>query len=250
MSGPVPVLHVFPISHYCEKAAWGLDALGVAHEARAVAPGLHVALAKRLRLRKSQVPILVVPGGRAVQGSGPILDWAEAETGRSLGGADPEAERRLDRVLGVHVRRHFYCHALFESPAEIRGIFSDGLPAHTRALLRLAWPALRRLMIRGMDLAPQNAADSAARIEGELDWLDARLSDRGPYLAGDAPGRIDIAAASLLAPIAAPPEHPLYPRLPVPQPIAADHARWRERPCLRLARRLYAEHRYTPSPAR
>ena len=62
-----PVLYLFGISHYCEKARWALEYLDVDFDISHVAPGLHIALAKKLGAPGSSLPILVADG-QLVQG--------------------------------------------------------------------------------------------------------------------------------------------------------------------------------------
>ncbi len=74
-----PVLYVFAISHFCEKARWALDHLGIAYELRYLAPGEHAELAKKLGAPKSSVPFLDT-NGKLIQGSSAIISWAEETT--------------------------------------------------------------------------------------------------------------------------------------------------------------------------
>lgn len=67
-----PVLYVFNISHYCEKARWALDYFGIQHEARHVMPGAHRIIAKKLGARRGSVPFLQTDDGR-LQGPPPSL---------------------------------------------------------------------------------------------------------------------------------------------------------------------------------
>ena len=63
-----PVLYVFAISHYCEKARWALDYLDVAYKIRYLAPGFHREVAKKFGARRSSLPILEA-GEQVLQGS-------------------------------------------------------------------------------------------------------------------------------------------------------------------------------------
>jgi Glutathione S-transferase, C-terminal domain len=62
------------------------------------------------------------------------------------------------------------------------------------------------------DLGPGAAAESRARLETELDWLDGKLADGRAYLAGDRFSRADLTVASLLANFARPKELALLDR--------------------------------------
>jgi glutathione S-transferase len=109
-----PLLYVFAISHYCEKARWALDRLEIDHELLYPPVGLHMQIAKNLGAARSSVPILIADE-RVVQGSAAIIDWADAATAEDADRLTPasvcdpcrEIERRADDVLGVHVRRFY-----------------------------------------------------------------------------------------------------------------------------------------------
>jgi glutathione S-transferase len=115
-----------------------------------------------------------------------------------------------------------------------------------RLVGNIMWPASRRLMLRKFDIRPGAAAESRAKIEEELDWLDAKLADGRPYLA-DRFSRVDITVASLLAPFARPKEMPVYHALAAPE-LLTDVRRWSERPVMRWVLTQYRAHR-TPMSA-
>lgn len=243
-----PVLYVFTISHYCEKARWALDHHGIGFDLGVLAPGRHVQVAGKLGLARSSLPILVADGA-PVQGSARVVDWADATgTGEKLTPEDSgeecrAIEERLDRVAGVHVRRHFYSEALLDQPEQVRPIFEDGLNWGGRLLVRLAWNRVRGVMIGRMDLGPEQRLQSRGIMDGELAWLDGLLADGRTYLIGDRFTRADLAAAALLSPLAGPSEHPAYGALKLPPLFQADMAAWRDRPSLRHARAMYRNHR-------
>lgn len=244
-----PQLYVFAISHYCEKARWALDYLAIDYALEFTAPGLHGELATRLGAGSSSLPLLVV-GQQPVQGSGQIIDWALANTrcDRSLGGGDGaqqaiEIERRLDDIIGIHVRRMYYSEALLEHPATVLPIFRANLPVDQQQFVSQAWELIVPAMVDGMDLGPEQGLVSRDILLQELDWLDSLLADGRPYLVGDNFSRADLTAASLLAPLAQAPEHPSYADLQVPPRVAADITLWQQRPVLQWVKRLYQQHR-------
>jgi glutathione S-transferase len=244
-----PVLYIFNISHYCEKAIWALDYHGIEHEARHVMVGAHRAIAKKLGAKPGSVPFLQTDGG-VISGSPAIIDWCELHnTGKrpSLSGADPQAvratEKRLDDVLGVHVRRFYYSDALINSPASVRPIFSNGLPIFQRVAVTLGWSRIVPLMIKGMDLGVAQGLQSRAVVEAELDWLDGLLADGRPYLHGNQWTRADLTAAALLGPLATPKEHHLTEKIFVPNDVRNAMKDWEKRPALQFVGRMYAAHR-------
>ena len=112
-----------------------------------------------------------------------------------------------------------------------------------KRLIGASWPLMRRLMIAGMDLGSAQGQDAKRIIDSELSWLDGLLSDSRAFSVGDRFSRADLTAASLLAPLAAPPGHPVYAELRWPPRLAVELAHWAQRPSIQWVRNLYANHR-------
>ncbi|HYE00328.1 MAG TPA: glutathione S-transferase N-terminal domain-containing protein [Alphaproteobacteria bacterium] len=239
------VLYSFAISHYCEKVRWALDLSGLPYREACLAPGLHARIARKMAPRRS-LPILR-SGGTAVQGSAAVLDWlAQAHPAAALpaDAAGRAIEARLDEAAGPAVRQMFYAAALTRHPDRVRQAVFHRVPLWQRLLAWPLFPAIRRALIDKLPARPADFAAARDRLDAELAWLDGLLADGRPNLSGDRFGRADLAAASLLAVVAAPPEHPVYPHLAAPaEEFAAAARAWAERPCLRHVRRLYREHR-------
>jgi glutathione S-transferase len=248
MPEPRPKLITFAASHFCEKARWALDWHGLDYEEIGWPPGLHLILTKVHGAQSSTLPILF-DGGALIQGSAAIIDWAgsrSADQRRSLTPDNPaarEIEWRAGAVIGVHVRRlafaellpryaHMVKPALFYRASGWRRLAGDAM-----------WPVAWRIMQRMYDTGPGAAADSRATLEAEFDWLDAKLADGRPYLAGDRFSRADLTVASLLANFARPAELAPEHGMEGPASLAADVARWRERPVMAFVREQYRKHR-------
>lgn len=243
-------LYVFAISHFCEKARWALDYLGIDYALKFTPPGVHQLLAKKLGVPRTSLPIIVVDG-KAIQGSAAIIDWAESvatsgsirlstdnarEEGRQI-------EKRLDKLAGVHVRRYYYSEALVEYPQTVRPLFTHGLTKREKLVVWAAWGAMRKMMIKGMDLGPEQGQDSRHIVDEELAWLDAILADGRDYLVGSEFSRADLTAASLLAPLVLPREHPVYADMKLPPRMAGDLADWENRPTINWIRKMYSDYR-------
>ena len=248
--GSEVVLYVFAISHFCEKARWALDYLKIDYALKFTPPGVHQLLAKKLGVPRTSLPIIVVDGN-ATQGSAAIIDWAESittsgsmrlstdnvrEEGRQI-------EKRLDRVAGVHVRRYYYSEALVEYPQTVRPLFMHGLTRREKLMVFATWGAMRKMMIKGMDLGSEQGQDSRHIVDEELTWLDEILADGRDYLVGSEFTRTDLTAASLLAPLVLPKEHPVYAGLELPPQMAEDLTKWENRPSLQYVRKIYAAYR-------
>ena len=244
-----PTLYVFNISHFCEKARWALDYFGMDYELRHVMVGTHRRLAKKLGAKRGSVPFLETSAG-VIAGSSAIIDWCEEKnSGRrqSLSGEEPDQvraiEKRLDDIVGVHIRRFYYSDALINDPASVRPIFSNGLPLWQRAAVTLGWSRIVPIMIKGMDLGPEQGLQSRAILEAELQWLDGLLADGRPYLCGSQWSRADLTAAALLGPLVAPKEHPMVHAVVIPKAVSEAMQAWAQRPSLQFVRRMYAVHR-------
>jgi len=246
-----PQLYVFAISHFCEKARFALDALGLDYELRHLSPISHFQKTKELGAPGSSLPLLV-SGEVVVHGSGAIIDWADSEVDDPSRRLCPDAsleaecralEQRLDDVAGVHLRRCYYSEAIVDHPESVLPLFARGLAPSERQALEENWEVACQLMVAAMDLGPAQREESRRIVEQELDWLDGLLADGRRYLLGDRLTRADITAASLLAPASMPEQHPLHGLIEVPPLARADLARWRERPALVWMREVYRTHR-------
>jgi glutathione S-transferase len=249
-----PILYVFAISHYCEKARWALDHYGIEYDLKYTMPGANRRIAKKLGAKSGSLPFLQTSNG-VVTGSDAIIDWGEVNcqpdrtilNGTTLNGGDFDAvrslEKRLDDVTGVHVRRYYYSDALLNNPASVRPIISGDLPFLQRLGMRAAWPKIVPVMIKLMDLGLAQGLESRDLLLAELDWLDGMLADGRPFLGGDTLSRADITAASLLAPLVNPPQHPTYSALALPTALAETIAGWQDRPTLKWVAQMYRQFR-------
>jgi glutathione S-transferase len=231
-----PRLVTFGISHFCEKARWALDWHSINYEEIRWPPGVHQILAKRFGAKSTTLPILL-DDETVVQGSGAIIDWADQKTQdptRKLTVVDAlDIEQRIDEVIGFHVRRLGYAEILPRFPYLAKpALFRNASSAH-RLIGNMMWPVTRRVMMRMYDITPGAASESRLKLEGELDWLDSKLSDGRLYLAGERFSRADLTTASLLAPFARPQEMPVFNEMMVPDALATDFERWRDRPVMR-----------------
>ncbi len=243
------ILYTFAPSHYCEKARWALDLAALAYREEAWAPGLHTLLARRLA-PKTTVPILRTEDA-CIQGSGAIIDWIEAQGRAPWRMPQDDASRaeskcleaHADAVTGVAVRRFAYAISLSSASNAVARNLHDGISVWQKPLARLMWPVTRAIMIRGLRAAPTDIAPAKEEVDRELTRLDELLAGGRRFLVGDRLSRADIAVASLIAPIARPPEHPVY-RNGREAPAFVDAiAPWRTRPSILWARAIYQDFR-------
>lgn len=238
------ILLQFPISHFCEKVRWALDHKSISYKKRSLVPGVHALTTKKHG--RSSVPVLL-DGASAVQGSAAIIDYLEQRFPENpLTPADPELEKKAheleayaDNEIGPHVRRLCY-HVLLERPDVVVPLFAADESPLVRAGLRIAFPALRKAMRKGMRIDPEGAERSARKVHDALDHLEA-VRGGNDYLVGEAFSRADLAACALLAPLWLPSEYGVSWPEPTPHDFAQIIAPYESK--LAWARSVYEKHR-------
>jgi glutathione S-transferase len=227
-------LYTFTVSHFCEKARWGLDRAGVPYREVVLLPGLHRRPLRGLGAGK-HVPVLTI-GDRVVQGSSAILDFADARgIAPPLLPSEPglreevlEWERYLDRDVGETLRRVLYFHVLKRRGALVSA-WSRGGPFWAPALYWLMWPGVVATLKRYLDLEPDSVRRDERVLLRAFERLEGRLAARS-FLVGDSFSRADLTLAALCSPLLRPSEHPW------PAPAALE----RDPEVAELAQRLRA----------
>jgi glutathione S-transferase len=207
-----PVLWHLKVSNFNEKARWALDYKSIPHVRRAVLPGQHRAIAKRLAGGRT-FPILVLDGKPIGDTTEIIAALERLRPEPALYPSDPEARRRaleledyFDEELGPHSRA-LAIHHMSKDGGLFLGAFAPDLPAPRRVLARATFPLLRRRVKAGMGIDERavELAFEKVRAAGEL--FRAELSPSG-YLVGDGFSVADLTLAALVAPLVAPPQFP------------------------------------------
>jgi len=249
MQGDRRVLLQFPISHYCEKTRWHLDLKGLAYEVRNVLPGFHLPVTWRLGTDRT-VPVLI-DGASAIGDSTAIALHLEASYPRAplvpLSGVDRERvlqiEAYFDDALGPAVRKWLYGEAM-KTPGMLRSLFFRGYGSMGRAAGYFIAGILEYEIRRRYRIDEGGVVEASRDIEAAVDrleqWVDG---DPERYLVGDGLTLADVAAASLLAPLVAPPASPWLADQPIPSALAERRQALRERPAGKWVLKRYARDR-------
>jgi glutathione S-transferase len=244
----LPVLWHLKVSHYNEKARWALDLKRVPHTRRALIPGRHDRVVKRLTGgRSSTTPVLVIDGHALGDSTAIIEELERRQPDPPLYPADPDERRRaleledwFDEELGPYTRLLVVHHTLPQAKLFL-GTFASDLQGRRLLVARAMFPVLRRGIKRAFaidDAAIENAYDKL-RAAGER--YHAELQPSG-YLVGDSFTVADLTLAALLAPVVAPEQYP-YPQPQRGHPRLARAREALDPEMTAWARDIYARHR-------
>jgi glutathione S-transferase len=208
------VLYQFPLSLYCEKAAWLLDAKGLPHRCHNMIPGLQVPRAQWMA-GLSTLPILR-DGKMVIGDSTAIALWLEKQYPElPLLPNDSVAREKVLALegyfdeLGDHVRRCVWSVAV-DGP-QVEQIFwgFSGYGRVVRMIGRCTVPLLRRMLRWRFQLYPQQVEESWQRVSDGLQFLESLLVDNpNGYLVDGRFSLADLTGATMLAPLIGPENSP------------------------------------------
>jgi glutathione S-transferase len=246
-------LLTIPMSHYCEKARWGLAHAGLDYVEEAHLQVFHYRPVRR-HSKAGKVPVLVTEG-EAIADSTAILHYldrrlpAQRRLYPEVQRAEVEAlEDRYDEVLGIETRRWVY-QRWGELPArEVLRTAGQNTPGWERAAATVMFPLVSRFLDARLGITAEAVAAGCCTISTIFDETAARLVDGRPYLLGDAFTAADLTFACMAAPVLLPSEYGI--RLPTleesPPAARAEVRAWREHPAGQFALRLFRERRTAP----
>ncbi|GAC1626604.1 MAG: hypothetical protein NVS9B10_14710 [Nevskia sp.] len=249
-------LYTFTISHFSEKSRWLLDAAGLAYREVPLVPALHLPRTLWLSRRGSSVPILEADDGERIQDSGRILHWLVARQQARLAALLPDEAAAQAEVLAFDQRQAAVGAAvlalvyepLLDDPALLLRLWTLDASFAQRALLKALLPALLPALRRRFGITPCGLADARERVKAALDELDHRLADGRAFLIGNRFGAADIGVCALLAPLAAPDEHPVYGSAVCRALLGPEALALQARPALQWVRAIYRSQRPPPKP--
>ncbi|TGK82497.1 glutathione S-transferase [Leptospira noumeaensis] len=203
------ILYTFPISHFSEKARWGLELANYPFELRPLVPGEHIQTLKPI-VNELYVPVLETDSG-VIQGSGNILDVIEEKAfGHKANPEEKQMEEKVDTQIGKSLQTILYHHIL-EYPEIVGKLFllepaklSDTVnaPEHFD-LIALSLKRRYKITPKNLEIVKQ-ALDECAK---EL----ISIYKKQKFFNGTSFGRVDLTMASLMGMLAEPTESPACP---------------------------------------
>jgi glutathione S-transferase len=249
MSSAVPALTLYTIamSHYSEKIRWLLDIEKLPYREVALTPVFHIRPALLLGLRgQTTVPVLKTEH-KGIQDSTRIIEWLARERGPlatlpdALRAEAMDVEARFD-AIGKDVARYLY-YTGFAHTEEVLRLWTRFATPRQARLLRLAYPLIKAVFKLKLNINARGAQRAEQRINEALGWLEFQLTCGKRYLVGGQLTVADLTAAALLAPMACPPEHPVYGEASFKTQMASHNPLWQNRLGLDWVRFIYAQHR-------
>lgn len=239
-------LFTINMSHYSEKVRWLLDASCLPYQEQPLTPALHtIPMLIKGRRWQTTVPLLQ-RGGECIQDSPRIVAWLTQHY--DLESCLPSEERQqilaiqahFDRI-GKPIARFLYLPG-FAHGALLRAIWGQFASPLARLFVSASYPVVKPMFQVKLRINERAVARARHQIDVEIQWLNAQLVDRR-YLLGDRFTFADIAAASILAPLACPTEHPIYGHPEFRAKMASAASQWADSPALQWVRDMYALHR-------
>lgn len=244
-------LITIPASHYCDKARWALERANIAFVEDGHAPLLH--WRKTRPLGRTSVPCLVLQDGQLIGESTDIVHFADRALPphQRLFPVEPDLRAEVERWVslfdnkaGPYARRIVYGYLLDRRQDTVQAVASTGVPRWEQLAFAAAFPAIARLMRKGMGIYPKRVADSSRKFALLLDDVATALGER-PFLVGDRFTAADLTWAALTAPVLLPAEYPTH--LPAPDAVRGAFAEqvraFRAHPAGQHALRMYRDWR-------
>lgn len=213
-------LITIPMSHYCEKARWGLERLGIDYYEERHLQAFHYPRTYWVS-GGPNVPVLV-DRKTVVQDSTAILKYLDryASDEQKLYPQDSEHREQVesledlfDEVLGVESRRWVYYH-FKRSPIQAVRTAGQGTPLVEKFLMPLLYPVFLLLINTLVEPTSNHVEDGLNKVRDIVKTTDALLAKGNTHLLDDSFSAADLALACMLAPLVLPRNYGI--RLPEP----------------------------------
>lgn len=216
-----------PMSHYCEKARWGLERLGIDYFEERHLQVFHYPRTYWFS-RGPNVPVLV-DKGEVIQDSTTILQHLDgyADDTKRLYPQDSDLRKQVneledlfDEVLGVESRRWVYYH-FKNRPIQALRTAGQGTPLAERLLTPVIYPLFMFLINKWMNPSASAVEEGLNKVRDIVKATDSLLAEGNRYLLGNQFTAADLSLACMLAPLVVPRNYGI--RLPEPEemPVGA-----------------------------
>jgi len=215
-----------PMSHYCEKARWGLERLGIDYFEERHLQVFHYPRTYWFS-GGPNVPVLI-DKGEVVQDSTTILKHLDnyADDSQRLYPREDELRTRVneledlfDEELGVESRRWVYFHYKTR-PIKILRTASQGIPLAEKLLLPVIFPLLPLLVEKLIHPTERAVEEGLDKVRDIVKATDSLLAQGHAYLLGSQFTAADLSLACMLAPLVLPRNYGI--RLPEPDELPVD----------------------------
>lgn len=246
-------LITIPMSHYCEKARWGLDWAGLQWSEEAHLQVFHYRAVKNLDAN-GMVPVLVTDK-EAVADSTAILQHLDKGLPdehklypEHLREEIQDLEEAFDEELGIETRRWVYYHWMPLPSREVIKIAGQGIPRWQSLMAPFMFPMMRRFLAKHLSISDNNVQTGMSLVHKHFDAVAERLSDGRAFICGEQFTAADLSFACMAAPVLLPRQYGI--RLPTPDEVPAsaraDVDYFRAHKAGQFALRLFAESRTAP----
>lgn len=241
-------LHMFPMSHYNEKARWALDYKGIPHTRIPYMPGPHAGKIKKLS-GQEQTPVVRFADGDVLAGSTDIVLELEMRFPKpALLPADEDLRQqamdiveKFDGDIAVKERRSLFVH-LIEEPDYLCAMFSRGQTPVKRFIYRRMLPLVKGMMRSKMDIHADALEEGNALTREAFDFVAEQSAATG-YLVGDQFSIADLTAAAILAPSVEVPHPDMQKPVPVVPRVQAYLDQFADHPGAAWVKSMYQKHR-------
>jgi glutathione S-transferase len=243
------ILNTFAFSHFCENARWALDHKGISYREQSWAPMLH--MFRTWRLKRTYTPVLRIDG-EVIQESAAICEYLEQRFPEPvlIPAQHREAVLRVAdeaRSIGPDIRRLAYF-AFGQDLRLLERAWAMNVGAVEARIHKLVFPVSRRMAFKALRVNRQAAEKSEVVVRDFLGRRNTSLTGTRRYLVGDTFTLADLTMAAILSPLARPPEHPLYARMPFGKAAESMVESFRSYEMLAWVRDCYALHRAGRGP--
>lgn len=221
-------LITIPMSHYCEKARWGLERLGIDYFEERHLQVFHYPRTYWFS-GGPNVPVLI-DRETVLHDSTTILKHLDsyADDSQRLYPQDSELRTRVDEledlfddVLGVESRRWVYYH--FKTrPVQALRTAGQGTPLTEKLLLPIIFPLFTLIINKLINPSERAVEEGLNKVRDIVKATDSLLAEGHAYLLGNQFTAADLSLACMLAPLVLPRNYGI--RLPEPDelPVAAQ----------------------------